>query len=126
MKHLEGKCNELEINGKNKNIIGLYKGINELKEGYQPWTDLVKDQKGNFHADSYIVLNRWKNHLFQKYWMYFGLMILARLKYIELGHLCVEVEVTIEMLRRYKWPSIDQIAAEFDSSIRWVNAYWNT
>ena len=36
VKHLEGKCNELEINGKNKNIIGLYKGINELKEGYQP------------------------------------------------------------------------------------------
>jgi len=29
-------------------------------------------------------------------------MILAIMKYIELGHLCVEVEVAIEMLRRYK------------------------
>jgi hypothetical protein len=28
-------------------------------------------------------------------------MILARLQYIELGHLCIEVEVAIEKLRRY-------------------------
>jgi hypothetical protein len=34
--------------------------------------------------------------------MYFGLIILARLKYIELGHLCDEVEVAIEELRRHK------------------------
>jgi len=35
--------------------------------------------------------------------MYFGLMILARLKYIKLADLCIEVEVTLEMLRRYKY-----------------------
>jgi hypothetical protein len=29
-------------------------------------------------------------------------MILARLKYIELGHLCVAVEIAIEKVRRYK------------------------
>ena len=46
--------------------------------------------------------------------MYFGLMILARLKYIELGQLCVEVEIAIEKVRRYKWTGIDQITAEFD------------
>jgi hypothetical protein len=33
VKHLEVKINELEINGKNKNIIELYRGISELKEG---------------------------------------------------------------------------------------------
>jgi hypothetical protein len=34
--------------------------------------------------------------------MHFELMILARLKYIELGQLCVEVEVAIGKVRRYK------------------------
>ena len=36
MERLEGKCKEFEINVKNKNIIGLRRGINELKKGYQP------------------------------------------------------------------------------------------
>jgi hypothetical protein len=36
MNHLEGKCNKFEINGKNKNIVDLYRGIKESKEGYQP------------------------------------------------------------------------------------------
>jgi len=39
--------------------------------------------------------------------------------------LCVEVEIAIEKVRRYKWTGIDQITAEFDSSSRWVNVYWN-
>jgi hypothetical protein len=45
--------------------MNLYKGVNELKKGYQSWINLVKDQKGNLHADSHIVLNRWKNHFFK-------------------------------------------------------------
>jgi len=39
------------------------------------------------------------------------------------GGLCVEVEMAIEKMRRYKWPGVDQITAEFDSSSRWVNAF---
>jgi hypothetical protein len=31
VKHLEVNINELEINGKNKNTIDLYRGISELK-----------------------------------------------------------------------------------------------
>ena len=42
IQYLEDKINEIEINGKNKNIIDSYKGIKELKEGYQPSTGLVK------------------------------------------------------------------------------------
>jgi hypothetical protein len=38
--------------------------------------------------------------------MYFGLMILAGLKYIVLGQLCVEVEVAIGKVGRYKWTGI--------------------
>jgi hypothetical protein len=52
----------------------------------------------------------------------FCLKIIAKLKYTELGHLCFEVEVDIEKLRKYTCPGIDQIAAVFESS-RWcVNA----
>jgi hypothetical protein len=47
-------------------------------------------------------------------------MILARLKYKELGQLCVEVEMAVGMVGRYKWRGVDQITAEFDSSSRWV------
>jgi hypothetical protein len=36
MKRLEVNINEIEINGKNKNIIDLYRDNNELNEGYQP------------------------------------------------------------------------------------------
>jgi len=58
--------------------------------------------------------------------MYFRLIILAGLKFTEMSHLCVEVKVDLEKLRRYNWLGIDQIPAEFDSSWRWVNAFWNT
>jgi len=36
MNHLEDKFKEFETNGKNKKSIDLCRGINELKEGYQP------------------------------------------------------------------------------------------
>ena len=65
MEHLGDNINELEINLKDKNIMNLYGGVNELKEGYQSWINLVKYQKGNLHADSHIVLNRWKNYFFK-------------------------------------------------------------
>jgi hypothetical protein len=34
----------------NKNIKDLYKGINELKSGYQPRSNLVKDENGDLLA----------------------------------------------------------------------------
>jgi hypothetical protein len=34
--YLKDKINELESNSKNKNIIDMYRGINEFKKGYQP------------------------------------------------------------------------------------------
>jgi hypothetical protein len=41
--YLKDKINELESNGKNKNIRDLYRGIYEFKKVYQPITNLVKD-----------------------------------------------------------------------------------
>jgi hypothetical protein len=56
--YLKGKINELEINNKNKNIRDLYRGINEVKEGYQHRINIIKDENGNLLADPQNVLNR--------------------------------------------------------------------
>jgi hypothetical protein len=44
MEYFKDKINELESNSKNKNIRDLYRGINEFKKGYQPRTNLAKDE----------------------------------------------------------------------------------
>jgi hypothetical protein len=41
--YLKSKIEELENNNKIKNIRDLYRGINDLKKGYQPRTNRVKD-----------------------------------------------------------------------------------
>jgi hypothetical protein len=45
--YLKDKTNELATNSKNKNIIDLYRGINEFKRGYQRRKNLVKDENGD-------------------------------------------------------------------------------
>jgi hypothetical protein len=60
--YLKDKINELESDSKNKNIRGLYRSINEFKKGYQPRTNLVKDEKGDLLADPYNIMNRWMNY----------------------------------------------------------------
>jgi hypothetical protein len=62
---LKAKSNELEINSKNKNIRDLCGGINEFKKGYQPRTNVVKDEKGDLVADSHSILAWWRNHFSQ-------------------------------------------------------------
>jgi C4-type Zn-finger protein len=49
--YLKSKINELETNSKNKNIRELYRGINDFKKGYQPRTNILKDENGNLVAD---------------------------------------------------------------------------
>jgi hypothetical protein len=61
---LKDKINELESNSNNKNIRDLYRGINEFKKGYQPRTNLVKDERCDLLADPHKILNRWKNYFF--------------------------------------------------------------
>jgi hypothetical protein len=53
---------ELKTNSKNKNIGDLYTSIKELKECYQPRTNLVKDENGYLLPDSHDIFNRWKKH----------------------------------------------------------------
>jgi hypothetical protein len=54
-----------ETGGATTIFIDLNRGINEFNKGYHPRTNLVKDENGNFLADSYSILNRWKNYFHQ-------------------------------------------------------------
>ena len=60
--YLKAKIEELENNSKIKNIRDFNRGINDFKKGYQPRTDIVKDEKGNLVADSHSILARWRNY----------------------------------------------------------------
>jgi hypothetical protein len=114
--YLKAKINELETNSKNKNIRHLYRGINDFKRGYQPRTNVVKDDKGDLVADSHSILARWRNHFSQ-------LLNIHRVNDIRQTEVytaeplvpepsAFEVEMAIEKLKRHKSPGIDQIPAE--------------
>jgi hypothetical protein len=63
--YLKDKINELATNSKNKYIRDLYRGINEFDKGYQPRSNLMKDENGDLLADSHNILHRWKNYFSQ-------------------------------------------------------------
>ena len=58
---MKAKIEELENNNKKKNIRDLYLDINDFKKGYQPRTDIVKDEKGDLVMDSHRILARCGN-----------------------------------------------------------------
>jgi hypothetical protein len=49
----------------NKNIRDLYRSIYELRKGYQPRTNLIKDEKDDILTDPHKILNRWMNYFCQ-------------------------------------------------------------
>jgi hypothetical protein len=112
----EDIINELAMKSKNNNIRNQYKGINEFKRGYQPKKNLVKNENGDLLADSHNILNRWKN--------YFSQLLnehnVSKVRQIEVhmaeplvpGPSCLEVEIAIAKLKRYKSPGSAKIPAE--------------
>ena len=63
--YLRAKIEDLETNSKINNIRDLYRGINGMKNGYQPRTRIVKDEKGDLVADSHSIMARWRNYFSQ-------------------------------------------------------------
>jgi hypothetical protein len=63
--YLKDNINELAMNSKNKNTGDLYMGINEFKRGYQPRSNLVKEENGDLLADSSNTVNLWKSYISQ-------------------------------------------------------------
>jgi hypothetical protein len=114
--YLKAKINEIETNSKNKNIRDLYRGINELKRGYQPRINVVKDEKGDLVSDSHSIFARWKNHFSQLLNIHWVNDV--RQTEVHTAEPLVpepsafEVEMAIEKLKSHKSPGIDQIPAE--------------
>jgi hypothetical protein len=112
--------NELGTNSKNKNIRSLYRGTNEFKMGYQPRTNLVKDENGDVLADSHSILKRLRNDLHQ-------LLNVHGVNYVRQTEMhtaeplvpelsSFKVEIAIVQLKGYKSPGTDQIPGRIEQS----------
>jgi hypothetical protein len=112
--YLKDRINELESN--RKNIRELYMSINEFKKGYQPRTNLVKDERGDLLADPHKMLNRWKNYFCQLLNVHGS----GGVRQTEMHTAepfvpepsAAEAEVAIGKLKRHISPGADQILAE--------------
>jgi hypothetical protein len=93
----------------NKTVRDLYRAINAFKKGYQPGTNLVKDERGDLLADPHKILNRWKNYFCQLFNIHGAGGV--RQPFV-LESSASEVEVAIGKLKRHKSPSVYQIPAE--------------
>ena len=84
--------------------------------GYQPRTNIVKDENGDLVTDSDSILARWRNHFSQLFNVH-GVSNVRQTKIHATEPLVPElsafvVEMPIEKLKGHKSPGIDQIAAE--------------
>jgi hypothetical protein len=114
--YLKDKINELESKSKIKNIRDLYRGINEFKKGYQPRTNLVKDERGHLFADPHKILNRLKNYFCQLLNVH-GASGVRQTEMHTAEPFVPETSssefvVATGKLKRYKSPGVDQIPAE--------------
>ena len=94
----------------------MYRGINDVKKGYQPRTRIVKDEKGDVVADSQSIMARWRNY-FSHILNVHGVSDVRHAEIHTAEPLVpepssLEVEVAIEKLKSHKSPGIDQIPAE--------------
>jgi hypothetical protein len=87
----------------------LFRAVNDFKKGYQPRTNIVKDEEGDLITDCHNILASWRAHFSQ----------LLNLQWI--NHTveplvpepnAFEVEMAIEKLKRHNSPGIDQVPAE--------------
>jgi hypothetical protein len=89
-----------------------------LRGGYQPRSNLVKDENGDLLADSNTILNRWKSYFSQL----LNVDDVSDVRQIEIhtaepeplvpGPSHLEVEISIAKLKKYKSPGSVQILAE--------------
>ena len=94
----------------------MYRGINDFKKGYQPKTNIVKDEKGDLFTDSHIILARWRNH-FSQLLNAHGVNVGRQTEIDTAEPLLPEpsafvVELASEKLKSHKTPGTGQIPAE--------------
>jgi hypothetical protein len=98
-------------------IRDLYRDISDFKKGYQPRTNIVKDETGDLITDAHSILAIWGNH-FSQLFNEHGIND-VRQREIHTAESLVpelsafEVEMAMEKLKRHKSPGIYQIPTEF-------------
>jgi hypothetical protein len=97
-------------------VRDLYRGINDFKKGYQPRTNIEKDEQGDLVVDSHSISARWRNYFSQVLNVH-GVNDVRQAE-IHTAELLVlepsvsEIELAIEKPKSHKSPGIDQIPAE--------------
>jgi UDP:flavonoid glycosyltransferase YjiC (YdhE family) len=113
---MKAEIEEMEINSKIKNVRELYRGINDFKKGYQPRTNIVKDEQCDLVVDSHSILARWRKYFSQTLNVH-GVKDVRQAE-IHSAELLVlepsvsEFELAIEKIKSHKSPGIDQTQAE--------------
>jgi hypothetical protein len=114
-------------------VPDLFRGINNLKNGYQPKTNKVKDENGDLVADSHSILDRRRHHNSQLFNVH-GVSDVRQTEIYTAEPLVpdpstLEVEMAIEKLKRHKSPGIDQIPVELITIHcdihKLINYVWN-
>jgi len=92
---LKAKIEELEANSKTKNIRDLYRGINDFKRGYQPRTNIVKDERDDWLRNPTIF---WLGGgtIYLSCWIYMVLMSVGRQKCTQQNYYCLS-QVTLRL-----------------------------
>ena len=108
-KYLQTKFEEHNTNSKFKNIMDLNRGINDFKNGYQPRTNIVMDEKGDLITDSHDILARWRK--------YFSQLMNAEWVNLSAEPLvpepnAFEFEMAVGNLKRHKSPGTNQVPVE--------------
>jgi hypothetical protein len=104
------------VKSADKNIRDQYREINEFKKGYQPRSNLVKNENGDLLADSNTNLNRWKSYFSHL----LNVHIFSYVRQIEIhtteplvpGPSHLEVKISIAKMKKYKSQGSVQILAE--------------
>jgi hypothetical protein len=112
MTYMKATIDELETNSKLKDVRDLYRGINDFNKGYQPRTNIVKDEQGDLVVDSHSILARWRNYFSQVLNVH-GVNDVRQVEIHTAEQLVPEpsvseIELAIEKLKRHKSPGIDQ------------------
>jgi hypothetical protein len=104
-----------------KNIIELNREVRDFKKGYQPRTNIVKDEQGDFVTDYHSILTRWRKNFSQLFNVH-GVskvrqaeILTAALPVLETS--AFEVEMTIEKIS-HESPCNDQIPAKLINTLR--------
>ena len=119
----KAKIEDLETNSKIKNIRDLWRGTSDFKTGYQPITDIVKDETGDLVTGSYSILARWRDY-FSHLLNVHGVHDVRQTETHTAEPLvpepsAFEVDLAIEKLKNHKSPGIDQIPTELIKGKGW-------